>query len=72
MKIQDLLFVLVFIFVFWRRNAKLATIIGIFCLISAAFLFKFWVFFTAERLVTYSAFFFLYTIILLFIKELTS
>jgi uncharacterized membrane protein len=63
MKIQDLLFFLVFIFVLWRGSAKLATIIGIFCLGLAAFLFKFWVFFTAERLVCYSAAFFLYSII---------
>ena len=63
MKIQDLLFVLVFIFVFWRGSAKLATIIGLFCLVLAAFLFKFWVFFTAERLVWYSVALFLYSII---------
>jgi len=63
MKIQDLLFVLVFILVFWQRNAKLAAIIGLFCLVLAAFLFKIWIFFTAERLVAYSAAFFLYSII---------
>jgi len=63
MKIQDLLFFFVFIFVLRRGNSKLATIIGIFCLFLAAFLFKFWVFFTAERLVWYSAALFLYSII---------
>jgi len=63
MKIQDLLFVLVFIFVFWRGSVKLAIIIGLFCLVLAAFLFNFWVFFTAERLVIYSAALFLYSII---------
>ena len=63
MKIQDLFFILVFIFVFWKRRAKLAAIIGLFCLVLAVFLFKFGVFFTAERLIVYSAVLFLYSII---------
>lgn len=72
MKFQDLLFILVFLFVFWRRNARLATIIGLLCLLLAIPLFKFWIFFTAERLTWYAASFFLYTVILLFINELKS
>ncbi len=63
-KIQDLAFILVFLLVFWRRSSKLAVSIGLFCLVLAIPLFKFWIFFTAERLTWYAAAFFAYSIIL--------
>lgn len=63
MKIQDLVFVLLFLFVLWRRNSKLSIIIGLFCLLLAIPLFQFWIFFTAERLTWYAAAFFAYGIL---------
>jgi len=63
MKIQDLVFGLIFVFVFWRRSAHLATIVGLLCLFLAIPLFKFWIFFTAERLTWYAAAFFLLAIL---------
>ena len=72
MKIQDLLFILVFLFVFWHRSPRLATIIGLLCLWLAIPLFKFWIFFTAEHLTWYAAAFFAYAIALLIINELKS
>lgn len=72
MKIQDLVFILVFLFVLWRRNARLATVIGLFCLLLAIPLFKFWIFFTAERLTWYAGILFIYAVVLLSINELTS
>jgi len=71
-KIQDLAFILVFLLVFWRRSSKLAVSIGLCCLALAIPLFKFWIFFTAERLTWYAAAFFTYSIVLLFINELKS
>lgn len=62
-KIQDLAFILVFLLVFWRRSSKLAVSTGLFCLALAIPLFKFWIFFTAERLTWYAAAFFLLAII---------
>lgn len=63
MKIQDLVFILVFLLVFWRRSAHLAAIVGLLCLFLAIPLFKFWIFFTAERLTWYAAAFFTLAII---------
>lgn len=72
MKIQDLLFLLIFLIVLWRPNPRLSIGVGIFCLLLAIPLFSFWIFFTAERLTWYAAAFFFQAIILLFIKELKS
>jgi len=69
MKIQDLIFGIVFLLITWKRNTKLAVLAGLSCLLLAMPLFKFWVFFTAERLVRYAAGFFLITIILFLIPE---
>lgn len=71
MKIQDLGFILLFLLLLWRKNSKLAAITGLACLVFAIPLFGFKIMlFTAERLTWYAAAFFLYAIILLFIKEL--
>jgi hypothetical protein len=63
MKIQDLGFFLLFGLVLWRRNSRLSIIIGLICLILAIPLFKFWIFFTAERLTWYAAAFFAFAIL---------
>jgi len=68
MKIQDLVFIMVFLFVLWRRSERLSIVIGLFCLLLAIPLFKFWIFFTAERLTWYAAAFFAFAILLLLIK----
>jgi len=68
MKIQDIVFVLLFLFVFWRRNERLSIIIGLICLLLAIPLFKFWIFFTAERLTWYAAAFFAYGIVIQLIQ----
>jgi len=65
MKIQDVSFILVFLVVFWLRRPRLALMIGLLCLLLAIPLFKFWIFFTAERLTWYAAGFFLLAIIFL-------
>lgn len=63
MKIQDLVFALVFLFTLWQRNSRFSIIIGLACLLLAIPLFKFLIFFTAERLTWYAAAFFLLSII---------
>ena len=63
MKIQDIVFVLLFLFVLWRGDSRLSTIISLFCLLLAIPLFKFWIFFTAERLTWYAAAFLLLAIV---------
>jgi len=72
MKIQDIIFLLAFIFSIWQKNARFSVVIGLLCLVLAIPLFKFWIFFTAQRLTWYAAAFFMYSIILLIINELKS
>jgi len=59
MKIQDLIFLFVVLLQLRARSPKLSAALGLFCLLLAAPLFKFWVFFTAERLTWYAGAFFL-------------
>ncbi len=63
MKIQDLGFLVILVIILWSRNARLASIFGLLCLILAMPLFSLWIFFTAERLTWYAAAFFLLAII---------
>jgi len=63
-KIQDIVFISVWLLVAWRKNSRLATIAGLVCLVLAMPLFGFrTMLFTAERLTWYAAAFFLYAII---------
>lgn len=64
MKIQDLAFGLVLLIVLVIKNDRLATLIGLACLLLAIPLFSFWIFFTAQRLTYYAAVFFLLSIVL--------
>ncbi len=66
MKIQDIVFLIIFILVIIKRNSRWATIAGIICLLLSIPLFALWVFFTAQHLVWYAAAFFLLSIALLF------
>lgn len=59
MKPQDILFIIGFLLILYKRNSNLSVAIGILLLILSIPLFSFWIFFTAERLVMYAAAFFL-------------
>ena len=69
MKIQDILFVLVFLVLLLRRNPKLIVAAGLVCLVLSIPLFAFWVFFTAQRFVYYAAAFFLAAIIIYLVPK---
>ena len=69
MKIQDLIFIAIFSLVIWRRNYRLALGLGLGCLVLAIPLFKFWIFFTAERLTWYAAAFILLALGLKLLKQ---
>jgi len=64
MKIQDILFLLVFLYVLWLHKPKVAIIIGLLLLLLSIPLFSLQIFFTAQHLVWYAAAFFLMAIIL--------
>lgn len=59
MKIQDILFFALLIFLVYKQNPKLSATFGILALIASIPLFSLWIFFTAERLVWYAAAFLL-------------
>jgi len=63
MKIQDIVFFIVFISLLIKRDPRLAAGAGIISLILSIPLFSFWIFFTAERLTWYVAAFFLLSVI---------
>lgn len=63
-KIQDIIFLLVFLFFLYKKDARLAALFGLAALIFSIPLFSFWIFFTAERLTWYAAGFFFLSIIL--------
>lgn len=63
MKVQDVVFVLVFVYLFYKRNPAFPALAGIISLLLAIPLFTFWIFFTAERLTWYAAGFFLLAIV---------
>lgn len=64
MKPQDIFFVLIFIFILFKRDSRLFILAGLASLIISIPLFAFWIFFTAERLIWYGAGFFLLAILL--------
>ncbi|OGK31093.1 hypothetical protein A3F29_04515 [Candidatus Roizmanbacteria bacterium RIFCSPHIGHO2_12_FULL_33_9] len=72
MKIQDIVFILVLLFLIYKRDSKWATLAGLSSLVLAIPLFATWIFFTAERLTWYAATFFLLSIIFLLLKSKTS
>ncbi|MEK7533869.1 MAG: hypothetical protein AAB600_00890 [Patescibacteria group bacterium] len=68
MKIQDFIFLIVFLFLVIHKNPKMMVWGGITCLVLSIPLFSFWIFFTAERLTWYAAAFFLLAIIFYLLK----
>lgn len=64
MKIQDIIFILIFILLIYKQNSRLAVLAGIILIFMSLPLFAKWIFFTAEHLVWYAAAFFLLGIFL--------
>lgn len=65
MKIQDLIFLIIFAVVALKRDSRISTIAGLICLALSIPLFAFWIFFTAQHLVWYAFAFLLLSVILL-------
>lgn len=63
MKMQDLGFGLIFLIAFWLKNPKAATVLALSFLLVAALLFRYWIFFTAERFTWYGAGFLILSIL---------
>ena len=63
MKIQDILFFVVLIFLIFKRDPRLTAGVGLACFLLAMPLFYLWIFFTAERLTWYGAGFILLSVI---------
>ncbi|MSU25810.1 MAG: hypothetical protein EXS44_00915 [Candidatus Levybacteria bacterium] len=72
MKLQDILFFIIFFVLFIKNNSKLTTITGLTCLVISMPLFFFWIFFTAERLTWYAGAFFFLSISQLIFSEIRS
>lgn len=68
MKPQDLVFIVILVFLLYKRRHELLVIAGIVCLLLSIPLFSFWIFFTAQRLVVYAFVFFLIAVIMLILK----
>ena len=64
MKIQDVLFILIFLGILCLQKPKVAVMAGLACFLLSMPLFYFWIFFTAERLTWYAAGFILLSIML--------
>lgn len=62
MKIQDVIFFIVFLFFLLRREPRFAVLGGLVSLMVSIPLFSAWIFFTAERLTWYAFAFFLLAI----------
>ena len=69
MKPQDLIFIVVMAGLLFAGKPKWFAVVGLICLVAAIPLFSLWIFFTAQRLVYYSAGFMLVSIILLLYKS---
>jgi len=69
MKIQDILFLVAFLFLIFKRDSKLSLYFGLGSILVSIPLFYFQVFFTAERLIWYSFAFIVLSIIVMIFKE---
>ncbi|MEX2007360.1 MAG: hypothetical protein WD992_01165 [Candidatus Levyibacteriota bacterium] len=63
MKIQDVVFLMLFALLVYKQNPKWSATLGLLFLLASIPLFSLWIFFTAERLVWYGAAFFLLCIL---------
>lgn len=64
MKPQDILFILILVFLIYKKNPKYFVFAGLFCFALSIPFFQFWIFFTAERLTWYAVAFILSAIII--------
>lgn len=64
MKIQDIIFLILFVVLLYKRDPRWFVGLGMISLIVSVPLFSFWIFFTAERLTWYAGAFLLVSIIL--------
>lgn len=69
MKIQDILFLVVLIFLFFKKDSKLSLFFGLGSIFVSIPLFYLQIFFTAQHLIWYSLGFFILTIALTIFKE---
>ena len=69
MKPQDIIFLVLLLFLLYKRKPQWFAAVGLALLILSMPLFHFWVFFTAERFVYYAFFLFLISAILLLLKK---
>lgn len=65
---QDIVFLLLYIFLLYKRKYNYFVIAGLLCLIFSIPLFSFWIFYTAQKLSYYSVVFFSTAIFILFIQ----
>lgn len=68
LKPQDLLFVVIFVILFIKRDPKFFAIAGLICISLSIPLFSQWIFFTAQKLVWFAFLFFLTAVVLNLIK----
>lgn len=59
MKPQDIIFLLVFLILLFKKDFRLTAIIGMLCIAVSIPLFAKWIFYTAQHLIWYSGAFFL-------------
>jgi len=69
MKPQDILFIIILLLLFWKRNPTYFVVVGLACIVCAMPLFAFWIFFTAERFVWYAITLLFIAILFLFKKN---
>ncbi len=51
MKLQDIIFLVIFVMLLLKRDSMWATLAGIICLFLSVPLFAFWIFFTVQHLI---------------------
>lgn len=68
-KIQDVIFVMVLFLLLWLGRRRLFVAAGLCCFFVAIPLYSQWIFFTAQRLVMYGAFFMFISVIVSLINK---
>jgi hypothetical protein len=63
MKPQDIIFIIILIFLLWKRKPEWFIFLGLFSFLCSIPLFAYWIFFTAQRFIYYGFSFFLLGII---------
>jgi hypothetical protein len=71
MKIQDIIFFLVFLFLAYKKDSKFTLTAGLLSILFSIPLFYLHIFFTAQHLLYYSWAFILLTVLIILLKEKT-